>query len=171
MDSIISALSARFQTTAKICETFAPILKLTDMTAVQIKEACQTLAKIHDTDLSEKFENEVLHFRTIYDATFSKTLSFLEVLNAIWKMQLQSIFGKLCIVLRIFCTLPVTVAGTAFSKLKLVYPGPLLSSGSFLPNSLAILSIESQLAKQLDFTDPITDFANKKTRQWGFTGM
>jgi len=86
-------------------------------------------------------------------------------------MQLQSIFGKLCIVLRIFCTLPVTVAGTAFSKLKLVYPGPLLSSGSFLPNSLAILSIESQLAKQLDFTDPITDFANKKTRQWGFTGM
>ena len=38
-------------------------------------------------------------------------------------------------------------------------------------NSLAILSIESQLAKQLDFTDLITDFANKKTRQWGFTGM
>lgn len=91
MDSIISALSARFQNTTKICETFAPILKLTDMTAEQIKEACQTLAKMYDKDLSENFENEVLHFRTIYDATFSKTLSSLELLNAIWKMQLQSI--------------------------------------------------------------------------------
>lgn len=131
MDSIISALSARFQTTAKICETFAPILKLTDMTAEQIKEACQTLAKMYDTDLSEKFENEVLHFRTIYDATFSKTLSSLELLNAIWKMQLQSIFGELCIVLRIFCTLPVTVAGgeRAFSKLKLVKKLPEINNG------------------------------------------
>ncbi|KAL6456301.1 hypothetical protein MHYP_G00348440 [Metynnis hypsauchen] len=174
MDSIISALSARFQTTANICETFAPILKLTDMTEAQIKTTtCRALAKIYHMDLSQEFENEVLHFRTIYDATFLKNLSSLELLNAIWKMQLQSIFGELCIALRIFCTLPVTVAGgeRAFSKLKLVKNYLRSTMGQDRLNSLAILSIESQLAKQLDFTGLISDFANKKTHKWAFTGM
>ena len=36
-------------------------------------------------------------------------------------------------------------------------------------NSLALLSIESQLARALDFKDLIRDFANKKTRQWAFS--
>uniref|UniRef100_A0A3B1IJ48 TTF-type domain-containing protein n=1 Tax=Astyanax mexicanus TaxID=7994 RepID=A0A3B1IJ48_ASTMX len=173
MDSIISALSARFQTTANICETFAPILKLSDMTEAQIKTTCRALAKIYHMDLSQEFENEVLHFCTIYDATFPKNLSSLELLNAIWEMQLQSIFGEICIALRIFCTLPITVAGgeRAFSKLKLVKNYLRSTMGQDRLNSLAILSIESQLAKQLDFTDLISDFANKKTRQWAFTGM
>lgn len=60
MDSIISALSARFQTTANICQTFAPILKLTDMTEAQIKTAIRALAKIYYMDLSHEFENELL---------------------------------------------------------------------------------------------------------------
>lgn len=55
MDSIISALSARFQTTANICETFAPILKLTDMTETQIKKTCRVVAKIYHTYLSQEF--------------------------------------------------------------------------------------------------------------------
>ncbi|XDV16533.1 hypothetical protein PO909_016205, partial [Leuciscus waleckii] len=112
------------------------------------------------------------HFRT-EERRKRKRKRMPELLNAIWKMQLQSIFGELCIVLRIFCTLPVTVAGgeRAFSKLKLVKNYLRSTMGQDRLNSLAILSIESQLAKQLDFTDLITDFANKKTRQWGFTGM
>lgn len=67
----------------------------------------------------------------------------------------------------------VTVAGgeRAFSKLKLVKNYLRSTIGQDRLNSLAILSIESQLAKQLDFTDLISDFANKKTRQWAFTGM
>lgn len=32
--------------------------------------------------------------------------------------------------------------------------------------SLAMLSIESQLAKKLDFKDLINDFASKKARRW-----
>ncbi|KAL7372369.1 hypothetical protein ABVT39_015108 [Epinephelus coioides] len=59
----------------------------------------------------------------------------------------------------------------AFSKLKLVKNYLRSTMGQDRLNSLVILSIESQLAKQLDFTDLISDFANKKTRQWAFTGM
>lgn len=172
MDSIISNLSARFQTTAAICETFAPILKLTDMTEEQIKTTCRALTRKYHRDLTAEFENEMLHLHTIYSATFPHTLSPLELLNAIYKMQLQSIFGEICIALRIFCTLPVTVAGgeRAFSKMRLVKNYLRSTMSQERLNSLALLSIESQLARKLDFKDLINDFAMKKTRQWAFTG-
>lgn len=35
LDSIISDLTARFQTTASVCDTFAAFLKITDMTDVR----------------------------------------------------------------------------------------------------------------------------------------
>jgi hypothetical protein len=34
--------------------------------------------------------------------------------------------------------------------------------------SLAMLFIESQLARKLDFKDLISDFASKKARRWAF---
>ncbi len=91
------------------------------MTEEQLKTTCQALTRKYHKDLTAKFENEMLHLNRIYSATFQRALSPLKLLNAIYKMQLQSIFGEVCILLRIFCTLPVTVAGgeQAFSKLKL----------------------------------------------------
>ena len=98
-------------------------------------------------------------------------MSPLQLLNAIYNLQLQSIFGEICIALRIFCTLPVSVAGgeRAFSKMKLVknYLRSTMSLDRL--STLALLSIESQLARALDFKDLIRDFANKKTRQWAFS--
>lgn len=171
LDSIISDLSARFQTTASVCDTFAAFLKITDMTEDQMKISCQTLIKKYNKDLTAEFEKEMLHLKAIHGDTFPNTNSPLELLNAIYKMQLESIFGEVCIGLRIFCTLPVTVAGgeRAFSKLKLVknYLRSTMSQDRL--NSLAILSVESQLAKKLDFKDLISKFAHAKTRQWAFS--
>lgn len=84
--SIISNLSTRFQSIANICETFAPILKLPDMTEEQIKTQCRALTRKYNKDLTAEFENEMLHLSTIYSATFPHTLSPLELLNAIYKM-------------------------------------------------------------------------------------
>lgn len=85
-------------------------------------------------------------------------------------MELQSIFGDVCIALRIFLTLPVTVAGgeRSFSKLKLIksYLRSTMSQESL--NSLAMLSIESKLALSLDFKELVKDFATKKVRRLAF---
>ncbi|KAL0189891.1 hypothetical protein M9458_016990, partial [Cirrhinus mrigala] len=166
IDSIISDLSARFQTTATLCESFAPLLRLGNMSEEQIKATCRALTRTYPKDLTVEFENEMLLLKTVYNATFAHNLSPLQLLNAIYKLQLQSIFGETCIALRIFCTLPVTVAGgeRAFSKMKLVknYLRSTMSQDRL--NSLALLSIESQLARKLDFKDLIKDFATKKTR-------
>lgn len=171
MDSIISDLGARFQTTANICETFAPIVKLADMSEEEIKVTSRALTRIYHKDLTAEFEDEMLHLKAIHKATFSNIQSPLQLLNDIHKLQLHSIFGQICIALRIFCTLPVTVASgeRGFSKLKLVKNYLRSTMCQERLNSLALLSIESQLARNLDFQDLINDFASKKTRQWAFT--
>lgn len=104
----------------------------------------------------------------VYAATFPPNFSPFGLLNEIYKMQLHNIFGQVCIVLRIFCTLPVTVAGggRAFGKLKLVknYLRSTMSQKKLC--SLAMISIESQLSRKLDFKDIINDFASQKARRW-----
>lgn len=118
------------------------------------------------TDAESALLSEVRHLNSVYRATFPGCLSPIDLLNSIYQMQLQSIFGQVCIVLRIFCTLPVTVAGgeRAFSKLKLIknyLRSAMLQDRLCL---LAILSTESKLARKLNFDDLIHDFASRKGR-------
>ena len=74
----------------------------------------------------------------------------------------RSIFDFVCISLRLFCTLAVTVAEAerSFSKLKLVKNSLRSSMGQ--ERLQALLSIEHKLAKTVDFSDIIHDFAQKK---------
>ncbi|GAA6104857.1 uncharacterized protein LOC116409794 [Tachysurus ichikawai] len=122
LENIISALDICFQTTAKIYEEFFAILKLKDLKEDQIHPACHSLVSKYTQDLTTGFENEVRHLKSVYNATFADSHSPLDLLNSIYRMQLQSIFGEVCVAVRIFCTLPVSVSGAerAFSKLKLV---------------------------------------------------
>lgn len=59
--------------------------------------------------------------KSVNSAMFEKTLGPLELLNTIYDMELQSIYGDLCVLLRIFLCLPVTVLGNerAFSRMTL----------------------------------------------------
>lgn len=150
------------KTTAKIYEEFSAILKLKDLEKDKIRPA-----NIHSIKIAG-FENEVRHLKSVYNATFADCQSPFDLLNSIYKMQLQSIFGEVCIAVRLFCTLPDSVSGVerAFSKLKLVKNSGLPKLERF--SSLSRLSVESQLSKHLDFKDIISDFANKNVRQRDF---
>ncbi len=165
-----AALDTRFKTSTETFEEFAAILKLKDLEEDQIHPVCHSLVSKYTQDLTAGFENEVRHLKSVYNATFVDCQSPLDLLISIYKMQLQSIFGEVCVAVCIFCSLPVSVSGAerAFSKLKLVknYLRSTQTQERF--NSLARLSIESQLSRQLDFKDIISDFANKKFRQWDF---
>ena len=91
------------------------------MTENQTPVSCHKLRNKNSKDLTDGFEN-VRHLKPIYGVTSSDGLSPVEILNAIHKMQLQGVYGEECAALRIFCTMPGTVAGgeRAFSKLKLI---------------------------------------------------
>ncbi|KAG6921232.1 hypothetical protein G0U57_009255, partial [Chelydra serpentina] len=89
------------------------------------------------------------------------------LLNEIYKKQLQLIFSEVCIALWIFCTLPVTVAAAErrFSKLALIKNCRCSTMGQEQLSHLAMLSIESEPAREIDFGGLIHDFAMKKARK------
>uniref|UniRef100_H3BBS4 HAT C-terminal dimerisation domain-containing protein n=1 Tax=Latimeria chalumnae TaxID=7897 RepID=H3BBS4_LATCH len=167
MDNIISELNHRFQSVRDICNDFAPVLKFKNMNADEIITSCKKLANKYSQDLTSGLASEVQHLKKIYNATFQSNLKLLDLLNAIYKMKLETIFGEICIAIRIFCTLPVTVAEgeRAFSKLSIIknYLRSTMSQDRL--SSLAILSTEYELARKIDFRDIIRDFANKKAQQ------
>ena len=70
------------------------------------------------------------------------------------------------IALRILLTCPVTVASAerSFSKLKLIKTFNRTSMTDSRLSSLAMLSIENDCARSLDYDNVITAFANKKVR-------
>lgn len=109
MDGIISDLDTRFQTTANIVNKFSAVLKVGQISEDKISSVCQPLITKYSRDLTPDFENEVRHLNSVYASSFPPNLSPLELLNAICKLQLQSIFTVACIALHIFCTLPVTL--------------------------------------------------------------
>ena len=170
MDHIISDLDTRFQSTANIVEEFAAIIKVGKLRESDVAAVCRPLIHKYNKDLTPQFESKIRHLNDVFSATFPSDCSGIDLLNAIYKMQLHSIFGEVCTAIRIFCTLPVTVAGgeRAFSKLKLIKSYLRSTMVQERLNSLAILSIESELARSLDFKDLICDFATKKARRLDF---
>ena len=67
-------------------------------------------------------------------------------------------------------TLPVTVASAerSFSKLKLIKNHLRSTMGQERLSSLSLLSIESDLARKIDFDDLIECFAARKARKGVF---
>lgn len=91
--------------------------------------------------------DEMLHSKTIYSSTFQTSTEMppLELLNSIYRKNLQTIFGNACIGLRKFCAIPVTVAEAerSFSELgNALKTWQRSSTGQERLNSLARLYIE-----------------------------
>lgn len=115
-----------------------------------------------DFDGTEMFE-EIEMFRSITQTNYSA----LDSMNYIVKNNLSEAYPNLLIALQIMLTTPVTVASAefSFSRLKLIknYLRSSISQKRF--SSLAILSIESEVANSIDFDDVIKDLASKKARK------
>ena len=76
-------------------------------------------------------------------------------------------FPNVFIALRIYLTMPVTVASgeRSFSKLKLIKTYLRSTISQERLNNLAMLSIENYIAKTIDLENILRDFANKKARK------
>ncbi|XP_075715601.1 zinc finger MYM-type protein 1-like [Rhinoderma darwinii] len=167
MDTIISDLHQRFKSMEDVCKLFAPILKLRTMSEEDLVTSTEELISAYPDDFTSSLLCELQHLRKVYCATFPENLGPLDLLNSIYELELQGIFGEVCIALRIFTTLPLSVAEgeRAFSKLSLVKNYLRSTMSEQRLNSLAILSIEHGLARQLNYKDLIKDFANQKVRR------
>ena len=91
----------------------------------------------------------------------------LDLLNKFYELHLEELFPNLCITLRIFCTIPISVAEAerSFSKLNIIKNIHRSTIKQERLNSLATLAIESELSRKIDFHETITLFAKEKARK------
>ena len=92
------------------------------------------------------------------------------MLRYLYVNDLQDIYGNLAIALRILLTVPVTgaTAERSFSKLKLIKTFNRSSMKDERLSGLAMISIESDMARRLNMTDVINTFATSKVRKKSF---
>ena len=169
LDSVIAGLSTRYDVAYKIDNMFCFLWRYLDLTEQQISTACVTLAKLYEKDISQhELIDEVIYLKVIHSANFGDDSSSpFNLLEKGSEFKLAEIFPNFCIALRIFCTLPVTVASAerSFSKLKLIENFLRSTMMQDRLNDLAILSIERDLTRKVDFSDVINAFALKKARE------
>ena len=96
---------------------------------------------------------------------FSQQASSIDLLNAIHRSGLKEVYPDIEIALRLFLTLPVTVATCeSFSKLKLIKNYLRSSMSQDRLSRLALISIEHDAASRTDYDDVIDTFACANAR-------
>lgn len=96
-----------------------------------------------------------------------KEASHLDLLKVISKYELKDAFPNIEISLRIFLTMPVSVASCerSFSKLEMIKKYLRSTMCETRLTNLAILSIEYDRASKIDFNDVIDEFTHVKARK------
>lgn len=171
LDTTIAQLNQRFKGLVDISNIFSPLLNFDSLSKEEIHEKSMVLAQKYPNVLTSALGEEIVHLKTVFKSTFkecsdSKLIS-IKLLNSIYELHLEGVFPEVCIGLRIFFSLPVTVAEgeRSFSKLSLIKNYLRSTMLEDRLNGLAILSIEHELAKKINFDDVIRDFANIKVRR------
>ena len=124
IDQVIGGLTERFRTMNSICEKFSFLWMYNEMTEEEVCNAATKLGKEYQSDLnSDLLVDGMIRLKTIHEQTFGiKSLTPLKLLNELHDLELVEIFSECSIALKIFLTIPVSVAsgGRSFSKLKLI---------------------------------------------------
>ena len=168
IDCVIAGLTQRFQLARNINNSFSFLWLFRELKEADLEKKCSDFCKEYDTDVSSDLTEEVKYLKSIYSANIkSECLRPLELLNNIHRLKLESLFPNVVIALRIFCTIPVTVAEAerSFSKLKQIKSVQRSVMTQDRLNGLATLAIEYDLAKSLNYEDIINDFAASKSRK------
>lgn len=178
VDVVVSKLNDRFEHLNECNSNFGFLNNLGSVSCDKEKlmKCCMDL-QIKLTDFSTK-ETDVdavdlcneIEILTTYICNKPNAISAKEVLEYLLTNDLINTFPNLCVALRIFLTMPVTVAHgeRSFSKLKIIknYLRSAMSQNRL--TNLAMISIEKDICEALDMTDLIKEFAIKKARKVAF---
>ena len=168
VDRVQTELSKRYGEVKELNESFCFLWNYIDMSVDEIKKSAASFIAEYSVDVSNDLTEEVLFLKNIHVANFgNEKLRPIKLLNRLYESKLSSMFPNCCIALRLFCTLPVTVAEgeRSFSTLDRVKNCKRSTMKQDRLSALSILSIESELARKLDYNDMIESFAQKKARR------
>lgn len=168
VDTCIAQLEIRFQSFRTIRSRFGFMMpcELNQISDEQLRCSATEFAKIYEGDVSEDVVGQFLTLRSC-SGEATRFRSPRDVLQFIVENKLQSTLSDVVTCYMLFLTLPVTVASCerSFSKLRIIKNYLRSSCGQERLSDLALLSIESKIARALDMDDLINDFASKKARR------
>lgn len=150
IDSVIGGITDRFKAIKNINDTFS-FFKFETMSVEEFTSVTKRFIKKYKNDVPDKLTDEIIHLKYVYSANFKPNLTPINLLNSIKQLQIKNLFPNVCVALRIFCTLPVTIASGQMS----------FSTLSRIKNHLKSCSGQNRTTN-LDFDKIISDFAFKK---------
>lgn len=170
VDQAIVSMNERFQQLKTHHSRFGVVLHFSSLSRSEVVKQCKNLEiSLRDGDdcdingiiLADELDGLKSLLPSIVTKKPHKLLQYLH------KNKLCDVFPNICIVLRILLTVPVTVASgeRSFSKLKLIKTYLRSTMRQERLTNLAILSIEREVAKTLDYATLIDDFASAKARK------
>lgn len=171
LDCVIFQMKSRFEGTKDIFNFFQFLfpLKFLNMEenslAEQVDRFCQ---KYNDVDSS--LLCELLNLKLCMKSELLKITSIRELLELLIKYNLREAFPNLVACCVLFLTIPVSVASAerSFSKLKLIKNYLRSTMLEERLSGMALLSIESERAHELNIDSMIDTFANNKARRRQF---
>ena len=168
IDCVIANLTTRYEAAKNLNELFRVLWKYRDMNTENVLIAAKNLADKYADDINTDLLNELEHLKTIHVANLGqKTLLPFDLLNRLHTLKIDTLFPNVVIMLRIFCTLPVTVAQAerSFSTLARVKNVLRLTMCQERLTSLGMLAVEGRLARTIDYNSIIELFASRKARK------
>ncbi|KAK7126000.1 hypothetical protein R3I93_021393 [Phoxinus phoxinus] len=171
LDIIIAQLSRRFSALRSVADLFRVvqphILATEEKNAIY--QGALRLVEKYNNDLSPALPQQLIAFRAAFKRQISEmtTVQDLASFLIVENNSITSSFSDICTVLVLFLTIPVTVASAerSFSKLKLIknYLRSTMSQNRL--SGLAILSIENTRSRELNTSDIVDEFAERKARR------
>lgn len=161
IDKLPSCLAKRIGANTELNELFS-VLFNTDTGCDSVFECTAALSSKYPDDLDKDFGEELIQFKTFVQEEW-----ILIMLQLLQRHGLQTTFPSVFVALRIFPTLPITNAEgeRSFSRLKLLKNELRTTMKQKRLTTLSLLTIESEMVKEIDFGDIVDTFARTKSRK------
>ncbi|XP_047104957.1 uncharacterized protein LOC124752643 [Schistocerca piceifrons] len=168
-DQILTELTKRYEAMASISSEFyfltGEALKKEPIDVLLTHAADFGIKYSHDVDvvdLSQELEIFRMQAKELINDVEKATP--LDILKKIQELSLEDIYPNIQIALRIYLTLPVTVASCerSFSKIKLIYNNFRSSMGQERLSNLSILSTEHEEVAKLNLEELIDNLRKSK---------
>lgn len=171
-DTLLSQLKWRYEQLRNICNDFS-FLKgssLKNNSVSELKKAADELSFKYSMDLNRyelSCEIESLKFEASILVDDLETAIPLDILQGLHDYGLIESYPNINIAIRLFLTLPVSIASCerSFSKLKLIKNYLRSTIGQDRLSNIGIISIEYDIAKDINYDNIIDEFAQIKARK------
>ncbi|XP_012939028.1 uncharacterized protein LOC101864626 [Aplysia californica] len=169
VDCLLSELEKQGDIYKTLTQDFDLLFYLQKKPATSIRDAASRIQQQCEDDLEPSFPDELVSYSEYVNSAFQSedTLSPPRLLQDLRESGATSAFPNVEIALRLFLTMPIAnVEGErSFSVLKRVKSRLRSTMGQEKLSGLALLTIESETTKCLDFEDIIEAFALQKARR------